>query len=73
MDDAYGAPNLNANANQQGVEVKLLCGADLLESFAVPGLWDTEDVSLEFKVSLAKIILTTDYISLSGIISLTRR
>ena len=25
--------------------VKLLCGADLLESFAVPGLWLDEDVS----------------------------
>lgn len=26
------------------VQVKLLCGADLLESFAVPGLWNDEDV-----------------------------
>lgn len=25
--------------------VKLLCGADLLESFATPGLWSDEDVS----------------------------
>ena len=25
--------------------VKLLCGADLLESFAVPNLWKDEDVS----------------------------
>lgn len=25
--------------------VKLLCGADLLESFAVPDLWKDEDVS----------------------------
>ena len=25
--------------------VKLLCGGDLLESFAVPGLWKEEDVS----------------------------
>jgi len=24
---------------------KLLCGADLLESFAVPGLWNTEDLT----------------------------
>ncbi|XP_011661095.1 nicotinamide/nicotinic acid mononucleotide adenylyltransferase 1 isoform X2 [Strongylocentrotus purpuratus] len=44
VDDAYGAPNLNTNANQLGVEVKLLCGADLLESFAVPDLWDKEDL-----------------------------
>lgn len=27
------------------VVVKLLCGADLLESFAVPNLWKDEDVS----------------------------
>ncbi|XP_077007487.1 nicotinamide/nicotinic acid mononucleotide adenylyltransferase 1 isoform X2 [Tamandua tetradactyla] len=26
-------------------EVKLLCGADLLESFGVPNLWKTEDIS----------------------------
>ncbi|XP_037029937.1 nicotinamide/nicotinic acid mononucleotide adenylyltransferase 3 isoform X3 [Bradysia coprophila] len=26
------------------VQVKLLCGADLLESFAVPGLWAQEDI-----------------------------
>ncbi|CAG0907488.1 unnamed protein product [Cyprideis torosa] len=26
------------------VRVRLLCGADLLESFAVPGLWEDEDV-----------------------------
>ena len=27
------------------VTLKLLCGADLLESFAVPGLWDEEDLA----------------------------
>lgn len=27
------------------VQLKLLCGADLLESFAVPGLWSENDVS----------------------------
>ena len=26
------------------VKVKFLCGADLLESFAVPNLWDPNDV-----------------------------
>ena len=26
------------------INLKLLCGADLLESFAVPGLWKDEDV-----------------------------
>lgn len=28
------------------IQLKLLCGADLLESFSVPGLWKNEDVSL---------------------------
>lgn len=28
------------------VQVKLLCGADLLESFSVPGLWSQDDVSV---------------------------
>lgn len=27
------------------VRVKLVCGADLFESFAVPGVWSEEDVS----------------------------
>lgn len=30
------------------VQVKLLCGADLLESFAVPGLWNDDDVRRDF-------------------------
>ena len=30
---------------QGPVTLKLLCGADLLESFAVPGLWDEEDLA----------------------------
>lgn len=30
------------------VQVKLLCGADMLESFATPGLWMDEDVSSYF-------------------------
>ncbi|XP_071792644.1 nicotinamide/nicotinic acid mononucleotide adenylyltransferase 1-like [Asterias amurensis] len=33
------------NMNLQPVQVKLLCGADLLESFAVPGLWKDEDIT----------------------------
>lgn len=36
----------NVKQLKDPVEIKLLCGADLLESFATPGLWDTEDVSL---------------------------
>ena len=30
------------------VKVKLLCGADLLESFGKPDLWKDEDVSIYF-------------------------
>lgn len=33
------------NHNNQPVQVKLLCGADILESFSVPNLWDPADVS----------------------------
>lgn len=35
------------------IHVKLLCGADLLESFAKPGLWSQEDVCLKFKVEIS--------------------
>ncbi|XP_026729558.1 nicotinamide/nicotinic acid mononucleotide adenylyltransferase 1 [Trichoplusia ni] len=36
---------LNGNEEGRGgVTVKLLCGADLLESFATPGLWSDEDL-----------------------------
>ncbi|XP_071491602.1 nicotinamide/nicotinic acid mononucleotide adenylyltransferase 1-like, partial [Diadema antillarum] len=41
VEDAYGAPLRPVNNH---VQVKLLCGADLLESFAVPGLWKDEDL-----------------------------
>lgn len=34
----------NMNMNEGPIQLKLLCGADLLESFAVPGLWKPEDV-----------------------------
>jgi len=38
--------NISADANDiESIQVKLLCGSDLLESFAVPGLWSDEDVS----------------------------
>lgn len=35
----------NIREARGNVKVKLLCGADLLESFSVPGLWAEEDVS----------------------------
>ena len=37
-------PELGSPA-QGPLTFKLLCGADLLESFAVPGLWDQEDLT----------------------------
>jgi len=52
--DHYTEITNNSNAewlpelghHQQGpVTFKLLCGADLLESFAVPGLWNEEDIT----------------------------
>ncbi len=44
---AYNARN--SNLNEAGpVQLKLLCGADLLESFGVPGLWKPDDVSFTF-------------------------
>lgn len=33
--------------SQDKIRLKLLCGGDLLESFATPGLWAPEDVSLK--------------------------
>lgn len=34
----------NQNNGGEHVQLKLLCGADLLESFATPGLWSEDDV-----------------------------
>lgn len=31
-------------SQNRAINIRLLCGADLLESFAVPGLWNEEDV-----------------------------
>lgn len=48
--------HLSTSADQ--VSVKLLCGADLLESFAKPGLWKDEDVSgllLGWRLGMDKI------------------
>ena len=36
----------NEAADQTAVQIKLLCGGDLLESFATVGLWADEDVSV---------------------------
>jgi len=34
--------------DRDAVQIKLLCGSDVLESFAIPGLWTNEDVSYHF-------------------------
>ena len=47
----YNIRNLNENSVKASVgplQVKLLCGADMLESFSVPGLWKDDDVSISF-------------------------
>lgn len=35
----------NVRSCGETVQIKLLCGADLLESFGTPGLWADDDVS----------------------------
>ncbi|KAF5287537.1 hypothetical protein FQR65_LT12208 [Abscondita terminalis] len=42
-------PDSIRNGCNSPVQVKLLCGADLLESFAVPGLWSDEDIETIIK------------------------
>jgi len=32
-------------SEKESIQIKLLCGSDVLESFAIPGLWSDEDVS----------------------------
>lgn len=36
---------INAALKKDSVSVRLLCGADLLESFGTPGLWADKDVN----------------------------
>lgn len=45
----------NRNISTGPVQTKLLCGADLLESFSVPNLWDPEDVSLLFVICYSRL------------------
>ncbi|KAL5471043.1 hypothetical protein EMCRGX_G029117 [Ephydatia muelleri] len=53
---AYLQGKVSAEYKDQDVTVKMLCGADLLESFSKPGLWASEDI-VEFvsKYGLAVI------------------
>jgi len=52
--------NINVNDSNQNraVNVRLLCGADLLESFAVPGLWNDDDVRIIIYCRHLKFIFT---------------
>lgn len=43
-DDISWIPEDIKNGSTGPVQVKLLCGGDLLESFGTPGLWSNEDV-----------------------------
>lgn len=43
-EDVPWIPDVLRNGVCGNVQIKLLCGADLLESFATPGLWSNEDV-----------------------------
>ncbi|KAK5644960.1 hypothetical protein RI129_006260 [Pyrocoelia pectoralis] len=43
-EDHRWIPDNMRNNNNSPVQIKLLCGADLLESFGTPGLWSDEDI-----------------------------
>lgn len=43
--DIIDSINFKDSNQNRGLNVRLLCGGDLLESFAVPGLWSEDDVS----------------------------
>jgi len=42
--------NVKNSSDNTPIQVKLLCGADLLESFGICGLWQEEDVSYIYKI-----------------------
>ena len=49
LQDAFGAEKVSpsrpvAGATQPAIKSMLLCGADLLESFATPGVWVPEQL-----------------------------
>lgn len=46
----------NVRQIKDPVQIKLLCGADLLESFATPGLWEKEDVRNSLTISFKCLI-----------------
>jgi len=44
LEHLYNSLNHDIPNKQDHIQVKLLCGADLLESFNSPGVWATEDI-----------------------------
>jgi hypothetical protein len=59
-----GHTNNKEESESENVQLKLLCGGDLLESFAVPGLWKDEDVC----IIIDKIRLIIFYFVYKGLI-----
>lgn len=51
----------------KSVKLRLLCGADILQSFAVPGLWKNEDVSY-FSTKLNSYFFTVTESGLVGLV-----
>lgn len=50
-DDISWIPPIVRNCNiNEPISVKLLCGADLLESFGTPGLWSDDDVNTQTSI-----------------------
>lgn len=47
IDDIDWIPeNVRNSTDRSPIQIKFLCGADLLESFGTPGLWAEEDVRI---------------------------
>ena len=44
LDHFYHELNMDIAKNEDPIQVKLLCGGDLLDSFTSPGVWAVEDV-----------------------------
>lgn len=62
----YSSWITNEMRNSDGpVLIKLLCGADLLESFATPGLWADEDVRIFGIFSKIDYIFIKTYLHLN--------
>jgi nicotinamide mononucleotide adenylyltransferase len=60
LDHFYHNLNKNLKEGEQPIQVKLICGSDLLDSFNTPGVWAPEDVCLCFAVLSLRLTLVTD-------------